>query len=663
MKITLALTSIALCSSLAIADELRLAGLDLTKLEQGWGKPGIDKSVDGHALTIGKTSFTYGLGSHADAYLLIDVNGATRFRAKVGADDEVDRPGSVEFIVSGDGKTLFRSGTMRTGDAAKQIDLPLAGTKKLLLRVTDAGDGMNYDHADWAEARFDYTGAPPQALERVIEPAVIFTPPVSPMPRINGARAFGARPGAPVLIYVPVTGEKPIDVKVSDLPEGLSFDPERHVISGSVARPGTYRISVSAKNARGDTSKSWRIEIGDKLSLTPPMGWNSWNVWGMAIDDAKVRAAADAFVSAGLIDHGWTYINMDDGWARTGEGEDRPNKDKSMFGPVRDAGGRVLPNRKFPDMHALTGYVHARGLKIGIYSSPGEWTCGGVAGSLGHEASDAATFSDWGIDYLKYDWCSYGREYDRARRANPDASERVLRMAPYVLMRDALRAQQRDIVYSLCQYGDNQVWEWGADVDGQLWRTTGDISDSWGSMSSIGFRQEKAAPHAGPGHWNDPDMLVVGKVGWGPNVRPTRLTPNEQYTHISLWAMSSAPMLIGCDLTQLDRFTLGLLTNDEVIDIDQDPLGKQATRVAGDEVHSVYAKPLEDGSIAIGLFNRDEEPATISVSWHDLGLSGAQRARDVWSQKDIGERVDAVSETVPPHGVKLLKLTPAGTSK
>ncbi len=656
MKRLAAIAFASILTSSALADSIRLDQLDVTLTSQGWGSPQANLSTEKRPLKIAGTTFEHGVGTHADSYLAIDVNGATRFRAKVGVDDEVDREGTVEFIVTGDGKLLYRSGTIKSKEAAREIDVPLAGVKKLVLRVTDAGDGVNYDHANWAEAIFDYAGTAPKAIARVIEPAVILTPKPSPKPRINGAKVFGARPGSPILIYVPVTGEKPVTLTIDGLPKGLSFDAEKRIITGALADAGTHKLAVHAKNALGEAKTDWQIQIGDTLQLTPPMGWNSWNVWGMAIDDAKVRAAADAFVSSGLIDHGWQFINIDDGWARSGEDPNRHIKDANMSGTMRDAAGNILPNAKFPDMKGLSDYVHSKGLKIGIYSSPGAWTCGMVAGSLNYEANDAATYANWGIDYLKHDWCSYGREYEQLRRKDPSVSERSLRVAPYAVMRDELRKQNRDIVYSLCQYGDNQVWEWGADVDGQLWRTTGDITDTWGSMSGIGFSQDKAAPFAKPGRWNDPDMLVVGHVGWGPNVRPTKLTPNEQYTHMTLWSLLSAPLLIGCDLTKLDPFTLNLLTNDEVIDINQDSLGKQAVKVAGDDLHPIYVKKLADGSVAVGLFNRDEEAATMTVKYEDLGWGKSPVVRDVWAQIDIAGSVEAFSAEVPAHGAKLITL-------
>ena len=320
------------------------------------------------------------------------------------------------------------------------------------------------------------------------------------------------------------------------------------------------------------------------------MGWNSWNCFACDVNEANVRAAADAMVASGLINHGWTYINIDDCWEAG-----------------RDADGNVLSNQKFPDMKALTDYVHSKGLKIGLYSSPGPKTCAGHEGSYKHEELDARRYGEWGFDYLKYDWCSYGEIVP-----NPDHDGF---MKPYQVMRAALDKVPRDIVFSLCQYGMGNVWEWGAQVGGNCWRTTGDITDTWSSMAGIGFGQAGHEKFAGPGHWNDPDMLVVGYVGWSAKVRPTRLTPNEQYTHISLWCLLCSPLLIGCDMTKLDDFTLNLLTNDEVLDVSQDPLGRQAGRIAKNGSLEIWAKDLEDGSKAVGLFNRGEDQAE-----HDLEM-------------------------------------------
>ena len=229
---------------------------------------------------------------------------------------------------------------------------------------------------------------------------------------------------------------------------------------------------------------------------------------------------------------------------------------------------------------------------------------------------------------------------------------------PYRVMRAALDKVNRDILFSFCQYGMGNVWEWGAEIGGNSWRTTGDIRDTWSSMSRIGFSQAGHEKYAGPGHFNDPDMLVVGKVGWGPSLHPTRLTPNEQYTHISLWCLLSAPLLIGCDMTQLDDFTLNLLENDEVLEVDQDPLGRQAARVAKNGDWEVWAKDMEDGSKAVGLFNRGFREAPVTANWSDLGLTGKQKVRDLWRQKDLGDFTGSFTAPVPRHGVVLVRIWP-----
>ena len=299
-------------------------------------------------------------------------------------------------------------------------------------------------------------------------------------------------------------------------------------------------------------------------------------------------------------------------------------------------------------MKALSDYIHGKGLKIGIYSSPGTETCGGYIGSYQHEHQDAQIFADWGIDFLKHDWCSYSE-------IAKDESIYELQK-PYLIMRDALDNVNRDIVYSLCQYGMGDVWEWGADIGANLWRTTYDITDTWLSMSKIGFAQEVSSDYSAPGHWNDPDMLVVGQVGWGSQLHQTKLTVDEQYTHISLWAMLSAPMLLGCDLSELDDFTISLLTNDEVLDVNQDMLGKQAKPIIKKEGIQVWVKVLEDGSKAVGLFNLSNKAQIIDIKWSDINMDEKLKVRDIWRQKDLGLFDRGFEQLVLSHGVVLLKV-------
>jgi len=647
----------------ANAASVWLDELDISKTSQGWGEPHKNQSVGGHALAIGGVTFQHGLGTHSESELQLALNGgAEKFSGAVGVDDEVaNSVGSVEFSVVGDGKTLWQSGVMKAGAAAKSFEVPLAGVKTLALMVGDAGDGNNYDHADWADAKFEISGARPETIFGPHEDAVILTPPAPATPRINGAPIFGVRPGHDFLFTIAATGDRPMKFSASHLPKGLKLDSETGFITGMLAKRGEYVVTLRAKNIFGSDRRELKIVCGDQIALTPPMGWNSWNCFAGAVSEEKVKAAADAFIKSGLQNHGWTYINIDDFWQTH-----RDSKDPTLQGPARDARGNILPNPRFPDMKGLADYVHSKGLRIGLYSSPGPWTCGGCVGSFGHELQDAQQYAAWGFDYLKYDWCSYKPELEAQRgsitnldvikswsASEPQDVKQLI--YPYAVMRAALDQANRDIVFSLCQYGMGDVWKWGAQVGGNCWRTTGDIVDSWGSMTRNGFSSAGHEQFAGPGHWNDPDMLVVGKLGWG-RLRPTRLTPNEQYTHISLWCLLDSPLLIGCDMSQLDDFTLSLLSNDEVIAVNQDALGKQAGRVAKDGNLEIWAKDMADGSKAVGLFNRGEMAATVEVKWSDLGLAGQHRVRDLWRQKDLGKFNDSFSASVPRHGVLLVRV-------
>ncbi len=432
---------------------------------------------------------------------------------------------------------------------------------------------------------------------------------------------------------------------VDDLPSGLTVDAKTGRITGVLRQRGEYVVLLHASNAAGQAQRKFKIVCGDAIALTPPLGWNSWNCFANAVDDGKVRSAADAMIRSGLAQHGWTYINIDDCW------EIRAGSDDPLLkGQPRDSHGMINTNKKFPDMKALCDYIHGKGLKAGIYSSPGPYTCAGFTASYKYETQDAQRYAQWGFDYLKYDWCSYGEI------AKTDSDLPKLKK-PYHVMRQALNKVKRDIVFSLCQYGMGDVWKWGHEVGGNCWRTTGDIGDSWASMAGIGFSQNGHEKYAGPGHWNDPDMLVVGMVGWG-NLHPTGLTPNEQYTHISLWCLLASPLLIGCDMAQLDDFTLGLLTNDEVLEVNQDPLGKQAALLVRTGNVEVWAKEMEDGSKAVGLFNRGRIEAPVTVKWSDLGIAGTQIVRDLWRQKDQGTFDSEFTAKVARHGVVLIRVRP-----
>jgi alpha-galactosidase len=628
---------------------LWLDELDVAQTNCGWQTAQKNKTVERNPLTIGGQKYERGVGTHADARIDIKLSGkGQRFEALVGLDDEIlsSGKGSVQFGVIADGKPVWQSQMLKPGQKAVGVNVDIQGVKKLTLQVNNGGDGIDYDHADWVMARISYKGVKPGLVTAVAVKPYILTPKEELPPRITGAKVFGVRPGSPVLFTLTATGEKPMQFAVENLPQGLALNPKNGQIRGILKEKGEYKTIITAQNKRGKAQREFKIVVGDTICLTPPMGWNSWNSWACAVDDAKVRASAKAMVDSGLVDHGWTYINIDDCWMRK-EGSNDP----VIGGPVRDKDGYLLTNAKFPDMKALTDYIHSLGLKVGIYISPGPNTCAGFIGSWQYEQKDAQRFAEWGFDYLKYDWCGYGKI-----APNPSLEEMK---KPYAVMRKELDRVDRDIVYSLCQYGMGDVWKWGAEVGGNCWRTTGDINDSWGSMAGIGFKQADLYSYASPGHWNDPDMLVVGNVGWGPNLHPSRLTVDEQYTHISLWCLLASPLLIGCPLEQLDDFTRGLLTNDEVLEVNQDSLGQQAHRVAQAGDTEVWAKKLQDGSYAVGLFNHNAwNKQKITANWDALGLKGRLQVRDLWRQKDLSKSKSSFTADVPAHGVALIRVFP-----
>jgi alpha-galactosidase len=367
-----------------------------------------------------------------------------------------------------------------------------------------------------------------------------------------------------------------------------------------------------------------------KVAATPPMGWNSWNHFGPHVTDADVRAAADALVTTGMRDAGYVYVNVDDTW----QGK-------------RDEQGVLHPNERFPDMQALGAYIHSKGLKFGIYSSPGAKTCAGYEGSRGHESQDAQMYAGWGVDLLKYDLCSFHDNMKKTKADHPDdpAAATNLMIAAYRQMGDALKATGRPILYSLCQYGIDQPWKWGPALGANMWRTTDDIDDSYGRMISIGFSQAGLAKFAGPGHWNDPDMLEIGNG---------KMKTSEYQTHMSLWVLLAAPLLAGNDLTRMTEADKRILMNKDAIAIDQDPLAIQGERLNQSGDLDVWTKPLSGGRVAVGLFNRSWSSREVSFDLGQIGFKRGANLWDVWKGQGLGRTSGIFTDTVTQHGVTLL---------
>jgi alpha-galactosidase len=548
-------------------------------------------------ITIAGVPYKRGIGSITTTVLAFYVNGhAQRFIAQVGADDEGRKDTSVQFYVMADRKILFQSSEMKAGDPAQNVDISLAGVQRVGLLVTDTIGGVknNRTYCNWANAQFImFDDNLPRPVANPGE-KYILTPEPPSTPRINSPPVFGARPGNPFLYTIAATGQRPMQFSAENLPAGLDLNPQTGIISGKINNKGIFTVTLKAKNNSGEAKKMLTIKIGDAIALTPPMGWNGWNSWASKIDQEKVIASAEAMVKTGLINHGWSYINIDDTWQG-----------------VR--GGKLAalqPNDKFPDIKGMVDYIHSLGLKAGIYSTPYIYSYAGYVGASSDfakggetaepdkekrrntapigkyrfETNDARQMAEWGFDYLKYDW-----------RIDVNSTE---------LMSTALKRSGRDIFYSISNNAPfEKAAEWARLTN--AWRTGPDIRDSWTSLYYLTFTLDKWAEFAGPGHWNDPDMMVLGQVTVGDKMHPSRLTPDEQFTHVSIYSLLAAPMLIGCPLEQLDMFTLNLLTNDEVIEINQDPLGKPARFMADENGVQIWTKSLHDGSCAVGLFNTD----------------------------------------------------------
>lgn len=650
-KILVLLAILQVITVASVAEEIiYLDSLDLSKMRQGWGKPQINRSIRETPLSIAGQKFERGVGTHSKSVLWLSLDGKTdKFIASVGVDDAAGGTPSIVFKVFGDGKKFFDSGLMKLGDKAKEVNISLSGVKTVLLLVEDGGDGISFDHADWANARFVISGNKPEPVDMPPEPKIILTPKPPAKPRINPPRVYGCRPGNPFIFRIPTTGERPIRFEAEGLPRSLKLDSNTGIITGAAPERGEYKIKIIAKNRAGEDSNILRIVSGDKLALTPPMGWNHWYAHYDRVTDAIIRKAADVMVSSGMADVGYQYVSIDDCWMNA-----ERNRDPLRVGPLRDEKGSIIPNKHFPDMKALTDYIHSKGLKAGIYTSPGPRTCGGFCGSYQHEEQDAKQFAEWGFDFLKYDWCSYGNI------VKGDHSLEALKK-PYRMMGDILKRLNRDIVFNLCQYGMGNVWEWGAEVGGHCWRTAGDLGFELDRIFEVALKNATHREFSKPGEWNDPDYIQIGYIGdarSGGNPQPCKLSPNEQYSFMSLWCLMASPLFYSGDMSKLDEFTMNILANPEVIEIDQDPLGECARVITKSDETFIMIKNLENGDKALGLFNKGEIETTVSFQWKDDKMTGKYLARNLWRQTNLGIFENEFSANVPRRGVVLIRLIP-----
>ena len=465
-----------------------------------------------------------------------------------------------------------------------------------------------------------HMGKAPAAEPAVQQDAerVILSPAPSAAPRINGPKVYGARPGHPFLYRIPCTGRRPMKFAAERLPPGISLAAQTGILAGTTPKRGEYAITLKAENSQGTAERPLKLVAGDTLALTPPMGYNHWYTHYNRITQELMQQAADKIVASGMADAGYQYVNVDDCWMNA-PGVSKYQTDPKRVGPLRDAQGNVLPNAYFPDMKHLADYMHAKGLKAGIYTSPGPRTCAGFGGAYQHEEQDARQFAAWGYDFLKYDWCSYGRVAGK----RPDLAAM---QKPYRLMGGLLQRQPRDIVFNLCQYGMGDVWKWGAEVGGNSWRTGGDLGFELNRIFEVALKNCGLRDYNRPGGWNDPDYIQIGWIGAQRGGRfelphPCPLTPNEQYSFMSLWCLMACPLFYSGDMSRLDDFTLRILCNPELIDINQDSLGQCARVLARTREGFVLVKDLDDGGKAVGLCNQARVPRRMTVAWADAGLA------------------------------------------
>ncbi len=500
----------------------------------------------------------------------------------------------------------------------------------------------------------------------------ILTPAPAPAPRINGPKIYGARPARIFIYRIPCQGERPIKFAVDGLPPGLELDSQQGIIRGETPdKPGEFDTLIKARNRHGQCERSFRIVIGDKIALTPPTGWNSWGGHMVDVSDRIMRTAADVFVKRGLADVGFQYIGIDDCWMRLTQdmhatrGAATVKKHAAYdyhstgtIGPIRDQYGNILPNGKFPDMRAMTDYIHSFGLKAGIYSGPGKRTCQSWAASGGHQMADAEQYAAWGFDLLKYDLCSGGREKNRMLKTIPGFTPKDF----WKPMSDYLRMQNRDILFNLCQYGRHDPWSWAPSFGIQSWRIGGDLNHNVNHYFEQALRI--AGPlrkYSRPGHWNDPDFLYIHRIKdvkrMGEPSEEIPLDTNQRYQYVTLWSIVCAPFFFSCDIENIDDFTVALLANAEVLNINQDELGYVAEVIRDDADETVMFKKLAGHAMVLAVFNRNSaQERSIEVGWDEIGTCCNHALYDVWRQKEMGEYKGGISVKLSPNGVGLFIL-------
>jgi hypothetical protein len=668
-----------------------LSSLDLTQVETGGHhKPMADKSRDGNPLSLGGRIYEKGVGMEARTQMVIQLDGGTTsFHAVVGIDDDV-APGQfakVEFRVMGDSRRLlWTSGVMERGHAPKVVDVDLTGVKTLTLLAKDDGDWHATNHADWADARFEVVGVAPRAInangpteirDRDPQPEISMEP-APATPKFQAPGLIAARPGKPIFYQLPVTGARPLKFSAKGLPDGVSIDPLTGCISGAMAKAGDYTLALQVENAAGAGRTNFHLVVGDTLALTPPMGWNSFDNFGARVKEKEYLENA-AYLAKELQPYGWLYAVIDFLWF-----DPNPYPKPGERQPVTmDEYGRLLPCLdRFPSAAQGRGFkpiadqVHAMGLRFGIHIMRGIPKAAveanlPIEGSP-YRAADAANTSD----ICSWDDHMYGVKGDTpAGQAYYDSIFRLYASwdldfikvddisSPYLprevaAIHRAIEKCSREIVLSLSPGAAPVSAAEHARAHAQMWRMTGDFWDNWDQLENQFDRARLWTPYSAVGHWPDADMLPIGHLGdqCVGLPRESNFSRAEQMTLLSFCALLPSPLMIGADLRRTDAWTLALLTNPEVLAVNQDSRGAAMFCVAKGEGYEVWAKPLADGSLAVGLFNLGNDDAPVRATWAGLKISGERKVRDLWLRRDLGKFNGQFEAMVKSHGVVLIRL-------
>ncbi len=630
-----------------------LGDMDVSKTICGWnGHSNVaNKTIDKRPITLKDTVYTSGVGTHATSQIIVKLNGATRFCTRVGLDDETRADaekaghGIAEYKVSLQGEdntvVVAAEGTIKTQDPSSvYIDVNTSGWKYLILDA-NAGEQNWADHVDWANAYFEYfaKAATPPCIVSLEELAS----------KLNCATTVFSQPGVRFMHKIKAT-DTTAKLSVENLPAGLEWNAERNLVEGIVNEEGIYHYNVLVETGGEKSSESVKLTVSSKLQQPVPfMGWLSWNVYQANINEANIKATADAMKRYKLDDYGYKYLCLDDNW----------------HAPEREAGTNKPQHNttKFPaGLKALTDYIHDLGLKAGIYSDAAGMTCNNEFGSLGYEEIDAKQYAEWGFDLLKYDYCNAPSDQETAR-------------ARYKAMGDALKNCGRDILFYMCEWGQRDPWKWGAETGATCWRATYDSRDTWnsgvyngshcGAIQAIDVMKHISA-YSGPNRYNDADMMCVGLYGEGiPSSEFVQgepgMTLTEYKSQFAMWCMFASPLTISFDITRIQRQDLNIITNEELIAINQDRMGQQADLIVSNADYEIYSKDLENGDIAVAVLNRSASTRNVDIDFSLLPLEAGEKYnfRDLWTHKDVGEFQDNYKVSVASHATAVFRVSPA----